>query len=91
VFVLPPESPAAHATHSHLHPGAEIPFSVIQRSVRRCCSSISVWSRQRKARAKLLFGEGVGPVPVVVRDGAPRFAQLTTAKLPEQGPGASFA
>lgn len=37
---------------------------------------------------RIVLEEGVGPVPVTIRvmDGAPEFAQLTAAKLPEFGP-----
>src|SRR5262249_22074474 len=36
----------------------------------------------------IVFEEGVGPVPVVIRatDGKPTFVQLSAAKLPEIGP-----
>jgi trans-2,3-dihydro-3-hydroxyanthranilate isomerase len=37
---------------------------------------------------RIVLEEGVGPVPVVIRasGGVPRFAQLSAAKLPEEGP-----
>jgi trans-2,3-dihydro-3-hydroxyanthranilate isomerase len=86
VFVLPPESPAHTRRIRIFTPGAEIPFSghpTVGTAVLLVDLGLVPTTQ---GEAKLLFGEGVGPVPVVVRDGAPRFAQLTTAKLPEQGP-----
>jgi trans-2,3-dihydro-3-hydroxyanthranilate isomerase len=40
------------------------------------------------AETRIIFEEGVGPVPVTIRaqDGKVRFAQLTAARLPEVGP-----
>ncbi len=40
------------------------------------------------AAARVVLGEGVGPVPVEVRmeDGKPVFAQLSAARMPELGP-----
>ena len=37
---------------------------------------------------RIVFEEGVGPVPVTIRstNGRPTFAQLSVAKLPEVGP-----
>lgn len=44
--------------------------------------------RERDGAARVVLGEGVGPVPVDVRleDGRPTFAMLSAARMPERGP-----
>ncbi|MGH7663133.1 MAG: PhzF family phenazine biosynthesis protein [Gemmatimonadaceae bacterium] len=88
VFVLPPESPE-HARRLRIFtPGGEIPFAghptVGAAHVLAATGAIALTS----AETRIIFEEGVGPVPVLIRSegGRPVFAQLTAARLPELGP-----
>ncbi|HYM79859.1 MAG TPA: PhzF family phenazine biosynthesis protein [Candidatus Limnocylindria bacterium] len=86
VFVLPPEDREHTRRLRIFTPGAELPFA----------GHPTIGTAHLLVRlgevpmhggvARIVFGEGVGPVEVVVREGPPAFAQLTAAKLPERGP-----
>lgn len=88
VFVLPPENPAHAARLRIFTPTSELPFAGhptvgtahILAATGRIALSGDV--------TNIVFEEGVGPVPVSIRaeGGKPVFAQLTTARLPEEGP-----
>ncbi|MEO7458227.1 MAG: PhzF family phenazine biosynthesis protein [Gemmatimonadaceae bacterium] len=89
-FVYPPED-AAHTKRVRIFtPTGEIPFAghptVGTAHVLAAIGDIALTGE----RTKIVFGENVGPVPVEIRsvNGAPVFAQLSVAKLPEAGPGA---
>jgi trans-2,3-dihydro-3-hydroxyanthranilate isomerase len=87
-FVLPPRD-AAHTRRVRIFtPGGEVPFAghptVGTAHVLTATGEVALDGE----RTRLVFEEGVGPVPVTVRgrDGQPTFAQLSVAKLPEVGP-----
>lgn len=87
-FVLPPADPK-HTRHVRIFtPGGELPFAghptVGTAFVLASLGYIALTGNE----TRIVFEEGVGPVPVTVRsqDGKPGFAQLTVAKLPEFGP-----
>src|SRR5918911_1954654 len=88
VFVYPPER-AEHARRLRIFtPAAELPFAghptIGTAHVLASLGEIALEGRE----ARIVFEEGVGPVPVLIR-GTPKkpvFAQLTAAKLPEIGP-----
>lgn len=87
-FVLPAES----ADHTHrlriFTPARELPFAghptVGSAFVLAASGRVSLGGGE----ARIVFGEGVGPVPVTVRGsaGRPSMSQLSVAKLPEWGP-----
>jgi trans-2,3-dihydro-3-hydroxyanthranilate isomerase len=87
-FVLPARDPK-HTRHVRIFtPGGEIPFAghptVGTAFVLATIGEIALAG----AETRIVFEEGVGPVPVTIRakDGKADFAQLTAAKLPEFGP-----
>jgi trans-2,3-dihydro-3-hydroxyanthranilate isomerase len=87
-FVLPPND-AKHTRRVRIFtPGGEIPFAghptVGTAFVLATIGEIPLAG----AETRIVFEEGVGPVPVTIRskNGSADFAQLTTAKLPEFGP-----
>lgn len=88
VFVYPPDNPAHTRRLRIFTPAAEIPFAghptVGAAFVLATLGEIPLDGGE----THVVFEEGVGPVPVVVRseDGKPVFAQLTAAKAPEVGP-----
>ncbi|MEP6691555.1 MAG: PhzF family phenazine biosynthesis protein [Gemmatimonadaceae bacterium] len=87
VFVLPPESGGTRKVRIFT-PAEELPFAghptVGAAHVLAAIGEIALTGDE----TKIVLEEGVGHVPVTIRskDGAPVFAQLTTAKLPEIGP-----
>jgi trans-2,3-dihydro-3-hydroxyanthranilate isomerase len=88
VFVLPPDDPA-HARRLRIFtPAAELPFAghptVGTAFVLAALGEIPIDAEE----TRIVFEEGVGPVPVLIcaEDGRPVFSQLTTARLPEEGP-----
>lgn len=90
VFVFPPENPA-HARKLRIFtPTNEIPFAghptVGTAHVLASIGEIPLTGPE----TKIIFEEGVGPVPVTIRAKGkePVFAQLSVAKLPEIGPQA---
>ena len=87
-FVYPPDDPAHTRRVRIFTPGAEVPFAghptVGTAHVLAAIGDIPLTGDL----TRVVFEEGVGPVPVSIRakDGAPVFAQLSVAMLPEVGP-----
>ncbi len=88
VFVLPPDD-AAHTRRLRIFtPARELPFAghptVGTAHVLAAIGEVALGA----ATTRIIFEEGVGPVPVTIRaeGGAPVFAQLTAAQPPEVGP-----
>jgi trans-2,3-dihydro-3-hydroxyanthranilate isomerase len=88
VFVFPPQD-AAHTRRLRIFtPGAELPFAghptVGTAFVLASIGEIELTG----ATTRIVFEEGVGPVPVSIRavEGKPVFTQLSAARLPEIGP-----
>lgn len=87
-FVLPPSDPKHTRRVRIFTPGSELPFAghptVGTAFVLATLGNIET----RGSETRIVFEEGVGPVPVTIRseNGAPGFAQLTAARLPEFGP-----
>ena len=87
-FVYPPDDPAHTRRVRIFTPGAEVPFAghptVGTAHVLAAIGDVPLTGEL----TRVVFEEGVGPVPVSIRakDGAPVFAQLSVAKLPEVGP-----
>ena len=87
VFVLPPEAGGTRRLRIFT-PGSEIPFAghptVGAAHVLAAIGAIPLTG----AETKIVFEEGVGPVPVTIRaeGGSPVFCQLSVSKLPEVGP-----
>lgn len=86
-FVLPARDPA-HARQVRIFtPAAELPFAghptVGTAHVLAAIGEIALTGSE----TRIVFEEGVGPVPVTIRaeGGRPVFAQLTAAKAPEVG------
>ena len=88
VFVLPPDDPAHTRKLRIFTPAAELPFAghptVGTAFVLAAIGDVKLEGEE----ARVVFEEGVGPVPVAIRaeGGRPVFSQLTAAKLPEVGP-----
>lgn len=88
VFVLPPDDARNTRCLRIFTPKAELPFAghptVGAAYVLAALGEIPLTGTE----TRIVFEEGVGPVPVLIRseDGRPVFTQLTAAKLPEQGP-----
>lgn len=88
VFVLPPEDPKHTRKLRIFTPGMELPFAghptVGTAFVLAAADEVPLDG----AETRVVFEEGVGPVPVTIRaeGGRPVFSQLTAAKLPEVGP-----
>ncbi|NUO62017.1 MAG: PhzF family phenazine biosynthesis protein [Gemmatimonadaceae bacterium] len=86
-FVFPPENGGTRKLRIWT-PGGEVPFAghptVGSAHVLAAIGEIGLTGNE----TKIVFEEGVGPVPVTIRsrDGQPVFAQLSVAKLPEIGP-----
>ena len=87
-FVYPPADRANTRRVRIFTPGGEVPFAghptVGTAHVLAAIGELALTGD----RTRIVFEEGVGPVPVEVRtvDGQPVFAQLSVAKLPEVGP-----
>jgi trans-2,3-dihydro-3-hydroxyanthranilate isomerase len=87
-FVLPPDDPSHTARVRIFTPGGELQFAghptVGTAHVLASIGSVPLTGSE----TRIVFEEGVGPVPVVIRatNGTPTFAQLTASKLPEIGP-----
>ncbi len=87
VFVLPPENSANARRLRIFTPGRELPFAghptVGTAFVLATIGEIPLSGDE----TKIIFEEGVGPVPVTIRsrNEIPFFSQLTAAKLPEVG------
>ena len=90
-FVYPADD-AAHTRRVRIFtPGAEVPFAghptVGTAHVLATIGEIALTGDL----TRIVFEEGVGPVPVVIRssNGVPVSAQLSVARLPERGPVAA--
>jgi trans-2,3-dihydro-3-hydroxyanthranilate isomerase len=88
VFVLPPDK-AEHTRRLRIFtPGGEVPFAghptVGTAHVLAAIGEIPLTA----AETRIVFEEGVGPVPVVIRarNGEPVFTQLSVAQLPVERP-----
>ena len=87
-FVLPPSDPKHTRRVRIFTPGNELAFAghptVGTAHVLATIGAIELTGDE----TRIVFEEGVGPVPVTIRatDGRPTFAQLSVAKLPEIGP-----
>ena len=85
VFAFPPEDPAHTSRLRIFTPGAELPFAghptVGAAVVLAAIGAIPLAG----AETRIVFEEGVGPVPVTIRaeDGRPVSAELTSPLLPE--------
>jgi trans-2,3-dihydro-3-hydroxyanthranilate isomerase len=88
VFVLPPKA-SEHTRRLRIFtPGTELPFAGHPTiGTAHVLASIGEIPVEAKV-TRIVFEEGVGPVPVAIRaaEGRPVSAQLTAAKLPEFGP-----
>ncbi|MDX1665261.1 MAG: PhzF family phenazine biosynthesis protein [Candidatus Promineifilaceae bacterium] len=88
VFVLPAENDAHTRRLRIFTPGGEIPFAghptVGTAHVLATIGEIQLHG----AETRIIFEEGVGPVPVTInaRAGRPRSARLSAAVMPEAGP-----
>jgi trans-2,3-dihydro-3-hydroxyanthranilate isomerase len=86
-FVLPPTDPKHTRRVRIFTPGEELPFAG-HPTVGTAFALAAVGAIElRGSETRIVFEEGVGPVPVTIRseNGVPGFAQLTAAKLPEFG------
>jgi trans-2,3-dihydro-3-hydroxyanthranilate isomerase len=87
-FVLPPDD-ARHTRRVRIFtPAGELPFAG-HPTVGTAFVLASIGAiRMTGDETRVVFEEGVGPVPVVIRarDGRPVFSQLTAAQAPEVGP-----
>ena len=94
VFVLPPRDPRALCRLRIFTPGRELPFAghptVGTGHLLATLGRIPGDHARGEATACMLLEEDVGLVPVTVslRDGRPRFVQLSAAALPSGGPEA---
>jgi trans-2,3-dihydro-3-hydroxyanthranilate isomerase len=88
VFVYPPRDPAHTRRVRIFTPHAELPFAG-HPTIGAAFALASIGEVPLPGdETRIVLEEGVGPVPVTIRsrDGRPRSAQLTAAKLPESGP-----
>jgi trans-2,3-dihydro-3-hydroxyanthranilate isomerase len=90
VFVFPAEQPRHTRRLRIFTPSAELPFAGHPTiGTAHVLASIGEIALERDV-TNIVFEEGVGPVPVMIRtrDGRPVFAQLEAPRLPEFGPPA---
>jgi trans-2,3-dihydro-3-hydroxyanthranilate isomerase len=87
-FVLPPDDPSHTAKVRIFTPGGELQFAghptVGTAHVLAMLGVVKLTGDE----TRIVFEEGVGPVPVSIRskNGRPEFAQLSVAQLPQVGP-----
>jgi trans-2,3-dihydro-3-hydroxyanthranilate isomerase len=87
-FVLPPDDPSHTAKVRIFTPGGELQFAghptVGTAHVLATIGAVKLTGDE----TKIVFEEGVGPVPVTIRskNGKPEFAQHSVAQLPRIGP-----
>jgi trans-2,3-dihydro-3-hydroxyanthranilate isomerase len=85
VFVFPPDSRANTRRLRIFTPGGELPFA--GHPTVGCAFVLAAIGEipMTGAETRIIFEEGVGPVPVTIRgrNGKPVFSQLTAARLPE--------
>ena len=88
VFVLPPEDPANTRKLRIFTPGSELPFAGHPTVGTAFVLATTGDIRLDGDETRIVFEEGVGPVPVLIRskNGKPFFSQLSAAKMPERGP-----
>jgi trans-2,3-dihydro-3-hydroxyanthranilate isomerase len=86
-FVLPPENPAHTKRVRIFTPARELPFAGHPTIGTAHALAALGHIPLTGDLTKIVFEEGVGPVPVSIRsrNGAPVFAELSVAKLPETG------
>jgi len=88
VFVYPAQQREHTKRLRIFTPAAELPFA--GHPTIGAAHTLATLGRfpLRGAETNIVFEEGVGPVPVLIRatDGKPTFAQLTAAQAPEIGP-----
>ena len=87
-FVLPPDDPSHTAKVRIFTPGGELAFAGHPTvGTAYVLASIGV-VKLTGDETRIVFEEGVGPVPVTIRGrgGRPDFVQLSAVKLPETGP-----
>ncbi|MDQ6940796.1 MAG: PhzF family phenazine biosynthesis protein [Verrucomicrobiota bacterium] len=88
VFVFPPQTASGTRRVRIFTPGSELPFAghptVGAAFVLAAIGEVKLTGDE----TRILFEEGVGPVPVLIRgkNGLPIFSQLSAAKMPELGP-----
>lgn len=88
VFVFPPDEPGHTRRVRIFTPGGELPFAG-HPTIGTAHALVATGEVPTTGdEVTVVLGEGVGPVPVRVTlvNGAPVFAQLTTAVLPEERP-----
>ena len=87
IFIFPPDNPANTRRVRIFTPGSELPFAghptVGAAMVLAQTGEIALTGDE----THIVFEEGVGPVPVLIRseNGRPVFAEFTAAKIPEKG------
>ena len=86
-FVLPPENPAHTRRVRIFTPASELPFAGHPTIGTAHALAALGHIPLTGDLTKIVFEEGVGPVPVSIRSrgGVPVFAELSVAKLPETG------
>lgn len=87
VFVLPPEDRKNARKIRIFTPGSELPFAGHPTVGTAFVLAVTGEIPLDGAETRIVFEEGVGPVPVLIRasNGKPYFTQLSAAKLPERG------
>lgn len=87
-FVFPPETPEGARRVRIFTPGAEMPFAGHPTVGTAFVLAMTGELPLQGELTRLVFEEGVGPVPVTIRavEGRPAFCQLSAAKMPEWGP-----
>jgi trans-2,3-dihydro-3-hydroxyanthranilate isomerase len=85
VFMLPPENPSHTRRVRIFTPGRELPFAGHPTVGTAFLLAATGMIPLTEGETRVVLEEGVGPVPVAIRveNGAPRSAQLTTARAPE--------
>ena len=88
VFVLPPDDPAHTRRLRIFTPAGELPFAGHPTVGTAFVLAASGALPLDGDLTRIVFEEGVGPVPVAIRavDGKPVYTQLSAAKMPEFGP-----
>jgi trans-2,3-dihydro-3-hydroxyanthranilate isomerase len=88
VFVLPPQTAEGTRRLRIFTPGVELPFAGHPTVGTAILLAMLGEVAMEGDEARIVFEEGVGPVPVTIRGrgGKPDFAQLSAAMLPESRP-----
>ncbi|MDQ8153332.1 MAG: PhzF family phenazine biosynthesis protein [Gemmatimonadota bacterium] len=87
-FVYPPEHPGETRRVRIFTPGGELPFAGHPTIGTAVVLAATGEIATHDGTARIVFGEGVGPVPVEIRGvhSGGGWAQLSAAKMPELGP-----